>query len=103
MRDLISREEAVAYIKSTYCTGCNNHNGVRCRACEIDDDISALEDVPAVDAEYVRHGRWADIKGAIRCSECQNTPLYDYYGNQVFTKRCHVCGAKMDGDKDAAD
>lgn len=54
-----------------------------------------LEKATAVDAEPVRHGRWEDIKGAIRCSECQNTPLYDYHGRLVLAVWCHVCGAKM--------
>lgn len=55
----------------------------------------AVENAPAVDAEPVRHGRWEDIKGAIRCSECQEKPLYDYHGRLVLTRWCHACGVKM--------
>lgn len=59
------------------------------------DLMRVIDSVPTIDAEPVRHGRWEDIKGAIRCSECQNTPLYDYHGRLVLADRCHVCGAKM--------
>ena len=53
-----------------------------------------IDEAPAV-AEPVRRGRWEDIKGAIRCSECQEKPLYDYHGRLVLTRWCHACGAKM--------
>ena len=57
--------------------------------------MSDLYLAPTMDAEPVRHGRWEDNKGAIRCSECKNTPLYDYHGRMVLATRCHVCGAMM--------
>ncbi len=56
---------------------------------------NAIDDAPTIDAEPVRHGLWEDNKGAIRCSECKNTPLYDYHGRMVLATRCHVCGAMM--------
>ena len=56
---------------------------------------AAIDSAPTIDAEPVRHGRWEDIKGAIRCSGCQNTPLYDYHGRLVLVAWCPVCGAKM--------
>ena len=56
MDDLISREAAIEAIK-TYCKGCDNYNGVRCRACNFNDAMIAVDSVSAVDAEPVRHGR----------------------------------------------
>ena len=43
-------------IKETYCTGCNNYNGVRCRACWVDDALLAIDSSPTIEAEPVRHG-----------------------------------------------
>lgn len=62
---------------------------------DIKDAIERIKKAPAVDAEPVRLGRWEDIKGAIRCSECQEKPLYDYHGRLVLTRWCHACGVKM--------
>jgi hypothetical protein len=48
MSVFIDREKAIANIKAAYCCGCENYNGVRCRACQIMDAMDALEDEPAV-------------------------------------------------------
>ena len=37
MSEFIDREKAIANIKAAYCCGCENYNGVRCRACQIMD------------------------------------------------------------------
>lgn len=57
MSEFIDREKAIANIKAAYCCGCENYNGVRCRACQIMDAMDVLEDAPAVvpDAQ-----RWRD-------------------------------------------
>lgn len=49
MSEFIDREKAIANIKAAYCCGCENYNGVRCRACQIMDAMDVLEDEPAVD------------------------------------------------------
>lgn len=48
MSEFIDREKAIANIKAAYCCGCENYNGVRCRACQIMDAMDVLEDEPAV-------------------------------------------------------
>ena len=70
-----------------------------------------IDEMPTVDAVPVRHGKWipCDKEGYIltetalkdgrrwygyKCSECNNI----YHGN-AFTKYCHNCGAKMDGER----
>lgn len=58
MDDLISREAALKAIKA-YCNGCDNYNGVRCRACNFDDAMIAVDSVSAVDAVEV-----------VRCKDC---------------------------------
>ena len=42
--DLISRKAAIDRIKA-YCDGCDNYNGVRCRACQIADAMAAVDEV----------------------------------------------------------
>lgn len=44
MDDLISRSELTEAIKRQYCTGCDNYNGSRCRACHADDMLSLVDD-----------------------------------------------------------
>lgn len=61
MSEFIDREKAIANIKAAYCCGCENYNGVRCRACQIMDAMDVLEDepeVPVIDAEI--HGKVPD-------------------------------------------
>ena len=63
-----------------------------------------LLEMPRVDAEVVRHGRWitaSDPKSGrcrprIRCSECN---LIQYGTVSKHSNYCPNCGAKMDGDK----
>lgn len=61
------------------------------------DAICIIEDMPAVDVEPVRHGRWK-VAGAFddfsQCPECGNMwPML----STVEWAYCPVCGAKMDG------
>lgn len=56
---LISREDAISAIKQ-YCEGCDNYNGVRCRACDFYDAITAIYDCKIVDAVEV-----------VRCNDCK--------------------------------
>lgn len=53
--DLISRSELVAAINRQYCTGCDNYNGSRCRACHADDMLSLADE--AADAQ-----RWISVE-----------------------------------------
>lgn len=106
MDDLISREAAIEAIK-TYCKGCDNYNGVRCRACNFNDAMIAVDSVSAVDAEPVRHGRWTEAEGMMppechdkkRCSVCANFALHDRLGRVRPSNYCPNCGAKMDNEK----
>lgn len=58
MSEFIDREKAIANIKAAYCCGCENYNGVRCRACQIMDAMDVLEDEPAVVPDVQRWRRW---------------------------------------------
>ena len=36
-------------LRLNYCKDCNSYNGMRCRACEIDDALDFIEDAPTAD------------------------------------------------------
>lgn len=57
MSEFIDREKAIANIKAAYCCGCENYNGIKCRACQIMDAMDVLEDEPAVVPDVQR---WRD-------------------------------------------
>ena len=107
MSDLISREAALDAIKS-YCNGCDNYSGVRCSSCMIDYAIIAVDAVPAVDAEPVRHGKWMKVCEMLppeyhdnkRCSVCANFALHDRLGRVRMSRYCPNCSAKMDLEDD---
>lgn len=80
-------------LKADYCDFCKamteelECNG-DCMTCEI------IDNQPTIEAEPVRHGRWAKVNSihglkAFKCSECNG-----YAG--IITAFCSTCGAKMD-------
>lgn len=102
MSDLISREAALDAIKS-YCSNCDNYSGVRCSSCMIDYAIIAVDAVPAVDAEPVRHGKWIVVEDEYgdyaRRSVCGDEFIC-WEGDCAITNYCPNCGAKMDLEDD---
>lgn len=58
-KEYIERGAAIEQVRLIYCKDCNSYNGVRCRACEFDDAMSLIEDVPA-----------ADVVEVVRCKDC---------------------------------
>lgn len=60
MSEFIDREKAITKIKAAYCCGCENYNGVKCRACQIMDAMDVLEDEPAVAPDVQRWRKTAE-------------------------------------------
>jgi hypothetical protein len=61
---------------------------------------SNLEQLAAVDAAPVVHGRWIDHKDEHQCSECKEITIVDFYvWKNVQFDYCPYCGVKMDGDR----
>lgn len=67
----------------------------------------ALNKVPTVDAEPVRHGKWVpkyiricgqDWVSGMKCSECGEDAL-NAEGDEFLTDYCPNCGARMDEDE----
>ena len=63
-----------------------------------DDAWKLIKDAPAIEGEPVRHGKWNYIDwGVAVCSMCKKRGFKrDYHGNDLPTKYCPNCGAKMD-------
>lgn len=56
-----------------------------------------LPDPPKVDPEILQpHGRWEEINGYLRCSECKDVYIYEDWIEDGKWKFCPNCGAKMD-------
>lgn len=72
-KEYIERGEAIEMIRLIYCKDCNSYNGVRCRACEFDDAMSLIEDVPA-----------ADVVEVVRCKDCV------YWDGRGWDGRCEA-------------
>ena len=60
MARLIDADKRIAEIKKIYCDGCENYDGVRCRACWVGDAICLIDDATTVGAVPV-----------VRCRECK--------------------------------
>ena len=66
--------------------------------------LKDIEEQPTIDAEPVRHGKWADdAMGVLRCSECNAQAPWRFVGrgyNEVDYRwksdYCPNCGARMD-------
>ena len=105
MAEYIDKKQAIDRIASCYCMDCEHSNGILCRACEHQDDMDLIDDMPAVDVQPVKRGKWLHFNsdGIIFCSECKHEAYWDTdYGQQLFDY-CPYCGARMikDGDTDA--
>ena len=96
MTEYIERKELMHRITEIHCAECDSYNGVRCRACWINDTLDYIDSEPASDVAQVRHGEWEIVVGSngkeyMVCTCCRVSQ--DLTG--VFTY-CPNCGAKMD-------
>ena len=97
MAEYIEREALIRRIKEIHCAECDSYQGVRCRACWVDDTLDYIDSEPAADVAPVRHAKWEVVVGSngkeyMVCTGCRKQQ--DLTG--VFSY-CPNCGAKMDG------
>ena len=60
MAEYIDKKQAIDRIASCYCMDCEHSNGILCRACEHQDDMDLIDDMPAADVQPV--DRWISCK-----------------------------------------
>lgn len=102
MNEYIDKKQAIDRIASCYCMDCEHSNGILCRACEHQDDMDLIDDMPAVDVQPIRHGRWISEK--VRKTNWKGVE-HDYFqpnscsvchtGFAVRSNFCPNCGARM--------
>ena len=86
--------------RKRYCTDCNNYNGVKCRACWVDDMLGEVDDAPTVSPDEVRSvGKWIDKPYFTECSICHaefdsEVTCSEIYGWPWLF--CPSSGAKME-------
>ena len=64
----------------------------------------AIYDLPSVEAEPVRHGKWLSDNDAFKrmylvCSLCKRATKIPWYVGGFLYDYCPNCGAKMEGEK----
>lgn len=97
---LIDGNALVKQIEEVHCKGCNNYNGVMCRACTWMDAMDYIEDAPTVDTQPVKHGHWIRKDIFYVCSEC-GIELIDDCFEQIaifpdgYMPFCPNCGRRM--------
>lgn len=110
MAEYIERDALMLRIKEIHCAGCDSYNGLRCRACLVDDALDYIDSEPAADVAPVLHGRWEriGIKGRKGlpiypcCSACGRVSAAyrsEWEGLRGPWKYCPNCGARMDGSE----
>ena len=118
MSEYIDREAAIEICEAEY--------QARLRMCDYCGDTvawnigSEIKALPAADVAPVVHGVWIPVHeseisgwnpevagidpiGGYICSACKNEAIYDCNDKFVLSDYCPWCGARMDGDSDAAD
>lgn len=101
VKEYIERDALMLRIKEIHCAECDSYNGLRCRACLVDDALDYIDSEPAADVAPVRHGRWIEKEkytfGVMYdCSICDNRIL----DNGHSWNYCPNCGCRMDGGDD---
>ena len=104
MAEYIERDALMLRIKEIHCAECDSYNGVRCRACWVDDTLDYIDSEPEADVAPVRNGKWVHSRYE-NCSEKFEIVKCSCCGHEAYAmafyvrggKHCPNCGARMDG------
>ena len=100
MTEYIDRKEFLEYAKERYCLPCKgagkDYNGLKCRACWVDDMCGDIIGAPAADVAPVRHGKWECQKPCPVCGKDRFKGLDADIWSDWVPPYCPNCGAKMD-------
>ena len=96
MAEYIEREALIRRIKEIHCSECDSYDGLRCRACWVDDTLDYIDSEPA-----------ADVAPLVRCRDCEysNKALYGWLwctagpceGKVVLEDFYCKCGERKEG------
>lgn len=75
----IDEDEFVAWVQEHWCADCQNDNGLRCRACWIDDAIDIVEEAP--EADVVPKSEVENLKAIIADHKASEERLEELYSN----------------------
>lgn len=92
MSRLIDADALMELVQKTHCTGCNNYNKVKCRACGIGDMLDYLDDAPTFDLWHY------PSKGEIPDKDWSKHPANISKECWVVTKRGVGTIARWDND-----
>ena len=81
MARYINEDEFIAWVKEHWCADCQNDNGLRCRACWIDDAIDIVEEAP--EADVVPKSEYDAVVSAVDNSTNEFLRLHDEYQKQI--------------------
>ena len=56
-------------------------------------------EMPTIDAEPVRHGKWIRDEFGARCSDCGLYAYRDKFDKPWESPYCPICGARMDVER----
>ncbi len=81
MARYIDADALIERLKSDYCEGCNNNDGIRCRSCDVDFVFDMVDDAPE-----------ADVVEVVRCKDCKyrETRICAITGNEMLS--CNYSG-----------
>lgn len=85
MSDYINKDAFVKNITERYCSGCNDHFGVKCKACWVDDMLGEIDDAPVTDITHCKDCKW-HIQ-----SEHDEHPFCDMDEICRYTPDCGYC------------
>lgn len=95
MAEYLERQALIERIQKSYCDGCENYNGVRCRACGVGDALDIVADSPTdmLDNHLHPMAFWVvqdDTLTKFECSKCHSK------NNPTRWNYCPACGARME-------
>ena len=83
MAEYIDKKRAINRIASCYCMDCEHSDGILCRACEHQDDMDLIDDMPAADVQPI--SQWISVKDRLPEPEKDVLVWYRYTWGAGFT------------------
>ena len=68
MKEYIEREALMRRITEIHCAECDSYDGLRCRACWVDDTLDYIDSEPA-----------SDVAPVVRCKDCKHCDPENYH------------------------